>query len=87
MTTPKHPILAKAISKTELKTQAGLAQAIGTSQSLVGYWLNKSQRGVPAEWVAKVEAATGIPRHELRPDLYAPPCRDADLPKTASAHA
>lgn len=82
---PKHEALARAIEKAE--TQSGLAKAIGTSQALVGYWLNKSQRGVPAEWVAKIEAATGVPRHELRPDLYAPPCRDADLPKVHGAHA
>ncbi len=72
MTTPNHAALARAIK--EKGTQAGLAQAIGTTQSLVGYWLNKSRRGVPAEWVAKVESASGVPCHELRPDLYpAPP--------------
>lgn len=81
---PKRAALARAIEKAE--TQAGLAKAIGTSQALVGYWLNKSQRGVPAEWVAKIEAATGVPRHELRPDLFTPPGRDTDLPRTHSAH-
>jgi DNA-binding transcriptional regulator YdaS (Cro superfamily) len=25
---------------------------------------------VPAERVLSIEAATGVPRHELRPDLY-----------------
>lgn len=68
MTTSHHVALAKAIER--LKTQAGLAEAVGTTQSLVGYWLNKSKRGVPAEWVLRVEAASGVSRHELRPDLY-----------------
>ena len=68
MTTPHHAALARAIKIAE--TQAKLAAAIGTTQSLVGYWLTRSKRGVPAEWVLKVEAATGVSRHELRPDLY-----------------
>ncbi len=53
--------------------QLPLARAIGTSQSNVWQWLNRSPRGVPAEWVLRVEAATLIPRHILRPDLYPPP--------------
>lgn len=53
--------------------QKALALGIGTSQSNVWYWLNKAKSGVPAEWVQKVEGATGIPRHALRPDLYPPP--------------
>ena len=70
--TAKHPIVEKAIGAVTPATQAGLASAVGTSQALVGYWLRKSKRGVPAEWVSKVEAATGIPAHELRPDLFKP---------------
>lgn len=30
-------------------------------------------RGVPPERVPAIEAATGIPRHELRPDLWPAP--------------
>ena len=33
----------------------------------------KSKRGVAAEYVLKVEQATGVPRSELRPDIYADP--------------
>jgi DNA-binding transcriptional regulator YdaS (Cro superfamily) len=71
---PNHAALKRAIAEAE--TQAGLAKAIGTSQALVGYWLRKSRRGVPAEWVAKIEQATGVPRHELRPDLFSAPSRE-----------
>ncbi|MEA1083237.1 YdaS family helix-turn-helix protein [Sphingomonas sp. CD22] len=49
--------------------QAGLARAVGVSQPSVWHWLRKSHR-VPAEYVIPVEAATGVSRHELRPDIY-----------------
>lgn len=32
---------------------------------------------VPAERVLDVERATGVPRHELRPDIYPAPEKDA----------
>jgi DNA-binding transcriptional regulator YdaS (Cro superfamily) len=50
--------------------QAPLARLIGTTQSQVWFWLNESKRGVPAEFVLPIERATGVPRNELRPDLY-----------------
>lgn len=57
-------------------SQTALAKAIGVPQSTLSHWLLKSRRGVPAEWVSAIEAATGVPRHELRPDLYAAPSED-----------
>ena len=33
---------------------------------------------VPAERVLTVERLTGVPRHDLRPDLYPPPASEAD---------
>ena len=45
---------------------AALAQKLGISQPSVSNWTR-----VPAERVAVVEAATGIPRDILRPDLFA----------------
>lgn len=52
--------------------QKSLAEAIGTTQSQVWYWLNRSKRGVPAEVAPLIEAATGgsVSRHELRPDIF-----------------
>jgi DNA-binding transcriptional regulator YdaS (Cro superfamily) len=35
---------------------------------------------LPAERVLDIERVTGIPRHELRPDLYPPPVSDTPLP-------
>lgn len=50
--------------------QKPLADKIGTTQSQIWYWLERSKKGVPAEFVIRIEEATGIPRNELRPDLY-----------------
>lgn len=53
--------------------QKPLADRIGTTQSQVWYWLEKSKKGVPAEFCGPIEQATGVPRHELRPDIYPAP--------------
>jgi len=52
--------------------QKALAQAIGTRQSQVWYWLKRSKKGVPAEFVLKIERVSGVPRHEIRPDIFPP---------------
>ena len=54
----------------EVGGQASLARLIGTTQSQVWYWLARSKRGVTAEFVLAIERETGVPRHELRHDLY-----------------
>jgi len=46
---------------------AALAGLLGVKASVVSSW-----RSVPASRVLAVEAATGIPRTRLRPDLYPP---------------
>jgi len=51
-------------------SQERLAKRIGTTQSQVWYWLTRSKRGVPAEFVLPIERETGISRSDLRPDLY-----------------
>lgn len=56
--------------------QKALADKINTSQSQVWYWLEKSKRGAAPEYVLQIEEATGVPRHELRPDIYPPPVAD-----------
>ena len=45
---------------------AKVARELRLSRSAVAMW-----RLVPAERVVAVEAITGIPRDQLRPDLYA----------------
>jgi DNA-binding transcriptional regulator YdaS (Cro superfamily) len=47
---------------------ASLARALGCHHTSISGW-----RRVPAERVPAVAAITGIPRHEIRPDLYEAP--------------
>jgi TorA maturation chaperone TorD len=47
---------------------AELARKIGISQPSISNWSK-----VPAQRLMAVEAATGVPRKELRPDLYSEP--------------
>lgn len=42
-----------------------LARELGITNSAVWQW-----KDFPPEQVLKIERATGIPRHVLRPDLY-----------------
>ncbi len=53
-------------------SQAALSERIGASQQLISYWVKKATRGVPAEYVVAIEQATGVSRHDLRPDIYGP---------------
>ncbi len=49
-------------------SQTALAAKIGKSQGHVSKWLERET--IPAEMVITVEQATGVPRSELRPDIY-----------------
>jgi DNA-binding transcriptional regulator YdaS (Cro superfamily) len=53
--------------------QKPLADSIGTTQSQVWYWLEKSKKGVPAQYCIRIEEKTGIARHLLRPDVFPEP--------------
>jgi DNA-binding transcriptional regulator YdaS (Cro superfamily) len=48
-----------------------LAKALGLDHSTIIGWRRAGR--VPAERVRAVSAATGIPPHELRPDLFDAP--------------
>lgn len=49
--------------------QTALARRLNLgSQGTVSSWILRGR--LPAERVLEVEAATGVSRHELRPDLY-----------------
>jgi DNA-binding transcriptional regulator YdaS (Cro superfamily) len=63
-----HSALKRALSRFD-GNQSRFAAAIGTSQQLVSYWIRNGKE-LPAEFVLKTEAETGISRHDLRPDLY-----------------
>jgi len=50
-------------------SQSALARILGTRQSTVSAWLLRGTP-LPAERVLPIEEATGVSRHDLRPDLY-----------------
>ncbi|PPU41854.1 YdaS family helix-turn-helix protein [Xanthomonas arboricola] len=56
--------------------QSALARLLSTDlravkQGHVWAWINRGH-AVPAEFVMKIEAATGVSRHDLRPDVFGP---------------
>jgi TorA maturation chaperone TorD len=67
----RDPALSEAIQAVGGVSE--LARRIGISQPSVSSWDR-----VPAERVLAVEAATGIQRMRLRPDLYRAPASDVD---------
>lgn len=48
--------------------QTALAKAIGKTQGHISTWLRRSY--IPAEMVLAIERATGVSRHDMRPDIY-----------------
>lgn len=60
-------------------TLAQLAAIFGVHKTTVMRW---EDGGPPPERVLEIERATGVPRHELRPDIYpAPSAPTASLPE------
>ena len=53
-------------------SSALIARELGISRGAVAMW-----EQIPAERVVEVERITGIPRAQLRPDLYAEPAESA----------
>jgi DNA-binding transcriptional regulator YdaS (Cro superfamily) len=65
------PLMSETIVAKAIRLAGGptkLAAALGIKQPAVSQWDQ-----VPAERVGKVSAITGIPPHELRPDLFPRP--------------
>lgn len=59
--------LNAAIDK--LGSQGAMARLLGVTQPTVWKWVHSTKR-VPAKHILAVEAATGISRHDLDPDIY-----------------
>jgi DNA-binding transcriptional regulator YdaS (Cro superfamily) len=49
-------------------SQSALARVLGCTPQNVQRWCATGR--IPAERVISIESATGISRHELRPDIY-----------------
>lgn len=62
-------------------SQSAFGRTIGVNQSTVNGWLKAGRMRGDGALVRRVEAATGVSRTELRPDIYPPetvaPHRDA----------
>lgn len=69
MEQPSAPALALRAALEKAGSQSELARICGVSQPSVWAWISKA-KSLPAEHVLAVEAATGISRHDLRPDIY-----------------
>ena len=66
--TKQHKAFRKALQHFG-GNQSKMAEAIGTTQSRLSYVLRK-ENALPPDLVLATEAATGITRHDLRPDIY-----------------
>jgi len=49
-------------------SQSAFGRLVGKRQSTVREWLITDR--LPAEHVLAIEAATGVPKEQLRPDIY-----------------
>lgn len=72
-----YEALLKAVENAG--SMAALARETGVSTTAVWKWVQSAKRVSP-EYVLRVEAATGVSRHDLRPDIYP---RPAPLPVAA----
>ncbi|HQS95063.1 MAG: hypothetical protein B7X90_01905 [Novosphingobium sp. 17-62-19] len=90
MTEARSPDSALKVAVNLMGSQDRMARLCGVKQPSVWRWLHR-QRRLPAEHVLKVEQATGVSRHDLRPDIYpietdtAPPQSTAILASAAGA--
>lgn len=53
-------------------SQRALAQMIGARQQNVWDWLNKGKKQVSPRFAVAIEDATGVSKHDLRPDIFGP---------------
>lgn len=56
--------------RAKFATQMDMAKELKVSQATISLWLNNKRKMIPAECVLAAEAATGVSRHLLRPDLW-----------------
>lgn len=64
-------------------SQTALARLIGAKQQNVWDWVNKNNNKASPSYVLAIEDATGVSRHDLRPDIFGP--HPAHVPDKATA--
>jgi DNA-binding transcriptional regulator YdaS (Cro superfamily) len=69
MDTPLTPYEALCEALESAGSQSELARIAGVSQTAVWKWIQTSKR-VSHTCVLRIEDATGVSRHFLRPDIY-----------------
>lgn len=74
-----HHAFKRAVEKA--KSQSAFAREVGASQQLISYLL-KHKKPLSAKYVLPAERAYGVPRHELRADIY-PPSDGSPSPRIA----
>lgn len=62
--------IEKAVARIGGQSETG--RLVGKPQGSVWNWINVTGR-CPAELVLKISEASGVPPHELRPDIYPAP--------------
>jgi len=62
-----EPNPLKALVRARGLKLIDLSRGLGVDKATVTRW---AQKRIPAERVVDIERFTGIPRHDLRPDLY-----------------
>jgi hypothetical protein len=76
-----HETVATAALRAALAAvkdnQSELARICGCTQGAVWQMLNRNPPRLSYKYVLKVEAATGVPRYLLRPDIYPRPAQSA----------
>ena len=68
-TSAHDPYTSLVDAIAEAGGQNATARLLGVSEPTVHLWL-RDRKPMPAEHVLKIETATSVSRHDLRPDLY-----------------
>lgn len=69
MNTRSIPLEALQRAVSVLGGQSAMARLCNVTQGAVWRWVKVTGQ-LPSEMVLRVEAATGVSRHDLRPDIY-----------------
>lgn len=72
-----NPKKALVLAIEKAGGQTALAKLIGAKQQNVWTWLHRDGKA-SAAYVAKISEKTGVPCHQLRPDIFPKPTVDHD---------